>query len=109
MRRWHCQDDSVKLSFEISEIARYTTTLKLTVQTPKIEIARSGQLILRLYHDAQMAEVMEGSGPSALRAIYEQAADGKTVDEKRQANLFIGECLRACFRQAQSQATNSPI
>jgi uncharacterized protein YqiB (DUF1249 family) len=52
---------------------------------------------------------MEGPGPAALRAIYENSAGGQTVDEKRQANLFVGECLRACYQAAQSQTTSSPL
>ena len=106
---WQFQSQSVQLTFTVTDIARYTTTLNLTVKTPKVEVMRSGVLIVRIYHDAQMLEVMEGPGPAALRAIYENSAGGQTVDEKRQANLFVGECLRACYQAAQSQTTSSPL
>ena len=105
---WQLESKSVHLTFQVTDIARYTTTLNLTFETPLVELMRSGKLILRLYHDVQMLEVMEGSGPAALQAIYEQSEGGKkTVDEKRQINRFIGECLRACFDKMQMSEKRS--
>lgn len=84
------------LCLAISDVARYTTTMKLNISSPRIRLNHSMELIIRMYHDAKMLEVMEGSGPSALKAIYTGPQHSlKTVDEKRQINRFIGECLRA--------------
>jgi len=98
--------ESVQLNLQITDVARYTTTLNLSIRAPQINLVNSGTLIIRLYHDAQMMEVMEGSGPAALQAIYDESQGGaKNVDEKSQINRFIGECLRACYQQVQPKAT----
>lgn len=88
--------NSIYLSLDIVDGAKYTTTMKLFIKSPKIKLNHSIELIVRLYHDAKMLEVMEGSGPSALKAIYQKTdKEQKMVDEKRQVNRFVGECLRA--------------
>jgi uncharacterized protein len=70
--------------------------MRLSIKSPKIKLNHSIELIIRLYHDAKMLEVMEGSGPSALKAIYTNGdKEKKMVDEKRQVNRFVGECLRS--------------
>ncbi len=107
-RTWSLSSDSVKLMFEVTQAARYTTTLNLMIKTPKIEITHANKLIIRFYHDAQMMEVMEGTGPSAMQAIYPEDNSNKNmVDEKQQVNRFIGECLRACLKATQNQAASS--
>lgn len=96
--QWFLSSPVLNLNLATTEIARYTTTLDLLIDSPKIEVLQSEKLIIRLYHDVQMLEVMEGSGPGALKAIYEHVNSGhKPVDEKRQVNRFIGECLRTCL------------
>jgi uncharacterized protein YqiB (DUF1249 family) len=88
--------NSINLTLDLVETAKYTTTMKLFIKSPKIKINQSIELLVRLYHDAKMLEVMEGSGPSTLKAIYHKANKAqKMVDEKRQVNRFVGECLRA--------------
>lgn len=97
------ESDLVRLEFEIIDIAKYTTTMILMIKSPiliktaKINKITNGiELIVRIYHDAKMLEVMEGSGPSTLKAIYHPASNNiKPMDEKRQINRFVGECLRA--------------
>ncbi|TQV73049.1 DUF1249 domain-containing protein [Aliikangiella marina] len=107
--RWCLKSSALSLELRATEIARYTTTLDLVIRSPKIKLLKSEKLIIRLYHDAQMLEVMEGSGPGALKAIYEQVkGNQKTVDEKRQVNRFIGECLRNCSR-ANPVSSETPV
>lgn len=96
--KWELKTNNIKLCFIVTDVVRYTVTMNLLIQTPKIKLLKDSQLIVRLYHDAKMLEVMEGSGPSALKAIITQSAN-KYVDEKRQINRFIGECLRACHNK----------
>ena len=106
--QWILTSPAINLELAVTETARYTTTLDLLIESPKIKVLQSEKLILRLYHDVQMLEVMEGSGPGALRAIYERTQGRhKTVDEKRQVNRFIGECLRTCLSARPVTAANS--
>ncbi len=114
------KNDAVCLIGKVTHFEKYTTTMDLTIQRPtdlRINNGSSGSatakvgtevaakksenltkpivLIVRLYHDAKMMEVMEGTGPGSLKAIYQNDNSLKQSDEKRQANRFIGECLRA--------------
>lgn len=96
--QWESQCDAVQLSFFITDVARYTTTLKLTISSLKVQIYQDMTLIVRLYHDVKMMEVMEGFGPSALKAVHSPFFDMKPEDEKKQINIFIGENLNACIK-----------
>ncbi|MGX5202740.1 DUF1249 domain-containing protein [Aliikangiella sp. IMCC44632] len=93
---WQLSGEQVKLSFYITDAARYTTTIRLSIESPNLAMVEFNHLIIRLYHDAQMMEVMEGAGPSALPALYPKGHKSKMADEKYQVNRFINECLRAC-------------
>lgn len=111
---WQFEANSVVLSFLVTEMAPYTTTLRLNIllwpfaenqheqslsQKNQAYSNKNIELIIRLYHDAKLLEVMEGSGPSTLRAIHlSEVFPEKPVDEKRQINLFVGECLRTCLK-----------
>ncbi len=102
MTSWIYGAESVTLTFNLQDVAKYTTTFNLEIKMRHVEVARNVNLIVRLYHDAQMLEVMEGSGPSAMQAIYESKHVSKAADEKRQVNRFVGECLRACFEMKKT-------
>lgn len=96
----------VQLIFTLKEVARYTDTFNLVIKTPNLKAFRHASLIVRLYHDVKMLEVMEGSGPSAMQAVYTQDnRPSKSIDEKQQVNRFIGECLRACFDLVKVKST----
>lgn len=91
--------DTVNLKLSITDVARYTTTMTLIIQSPQLKFSHRFSLIIRMYHDAKMLEVMEGSGPSTLKAIYHiNEINIKPADEKRQINRFLGECLRAVLK-----------
>lgn len=95
---WCVHSNVVDLTFEIVEVSKYTMTMKLTIKSPRISLIEGIGLIVRAYHDAKMLEVMEGSGPSALKAIHDEPEHKtKPVDEKIQINRFVGESLRACL------------
>ena len=95
---WHFADAHCTIAMEITEQAKYTTTLLMRINSPTNAVSGQIELIVRMYHDAKMLEVMEGTGPGALKAIYElNNAQQRPADEKRQLNRFIGECLKACL------------
>ncbi|WP_196139602.1 DUF1249 domain-containing protein [Aliikangiella sp. G2MR2-5] len=96
---WECDAPAVRLTADVTDAARYTTTINLEIESPGKAAIKEIKLIVRLYHDVKMLEVMEGSGPGALKAIYEHNnIEKKPVDEKRQINQFLGECFRACLK-----------
>ncbi len=87
-----------KIDFRLIEKARYTTTMMLRVHSPSRSSAADMTLMVRLYHDAQLVEVMDRAGPKALTAKNTgDTLRSKQVDEKRQLNRFLGESLRYCL------------
>ncbi len=89
----------LKLEMQVIDMAKYTSTLNLNISGPARALKSGMSLVVRLYHDARMMEVMEGSGPGALKPVYEKAQKHRSVDEKRQLNRFVGECLKAALNK----------
>ncbi len=87
-----------KIDLRLVEKARYTTTMMLRVHSPSRTAEADINLMLRLYHDAQLLEVMDRVGPKALvpKNKGTNLLD-KQVDEKRQLNRFLGESLKYCI------------
>ena len=87
-----------RINFKLVEKARYTTTLQLKVTSPKIAAKMGFDLLVRLYHDAKMLEVMDKIGPKALKPINKGSQlNNEQADEKRQLNRFLGESLKYCL------------
>ena len=95
-------DDSIRLPFYLSIVdeARYTTTLIISVELSSSEWVSPVKLKVRLYHDAQLAEVME---PNRNHAPKHQHPYPKQVkhypDDKVQRNQLLSQCLSQCFQQ----------
>jgi uncharacterized protein len=112
-----------KLELHVLESFRYTTTLdlKLLVEEAAPEWFKTPRLTVRLYHDAETAEVITYQDQRSFKAVYqEDEAPRFSWDEKNQINLFLAEwltlclegglgylCLPACLRPAES-ATEAP-
>ncbi len=96
LKQMTSQTETISLKLSITDVARYTTTMNLMITSPKLKFSNEFNLIIRMYHDLRLLEVMEGSGPATLKAIYHNSEINlKPADEKRQINRFLGECLRA--------------
>jgi len=87
-----------KIDLRLVEKAKYTTTMLLRVHSPSRSSDVNMNLMVRLYHDAQLLEVMDKIGPKALEPVNKGfALLTKQVDEKRQLNRFLGESLQYCL------------
>ena len=87
-----------KIDFRLVEKARYTTTMMLRVCSPSQSADANINLMVRLYHDAQLVEVMDRAGPKALSPKnVGMTLMSQQVDEKRQLNRFLGESIRYCL------------
>src|SRR5690606_26168532 len=88
----------------IIERSRYTTTIQLR-QIPLVPMTQWLQmprLTLRMYHDAQLAEVLAWEGHKRLRPRYDYPNSAMyQSDEKLQINQFLGECLTVCLAQGR--------
>lgn len=93
---WSGSEQHWVQSVQVIERSPYTTTLALTQRhfqspSPWLQMPR---LTVRMYHDAQVAEVLTWEGHKRLRPryIYPNTAM-YLADEKFQINLFLGEWL----------------
>ncbi len=85
------------IDFEFVERAKYTTTILVDLKMPQ---QAKMNLMVRLYHDLELLEVMDKMGPKALKPINSGPELAiKQTDEKRQLNRFLGESLTYCLAQ----------
>lgn len=98
--RLAADDGAHALEVLILERARYTTFIELSkpfyidgLWMPDLSMQ------LRIYHDAQVIEVVAYQGCQRIPARYEVESHGRYHrDEKRQVNLLLHELLRYCRR-----------
>jgi len=87
-----------KIDLRVIEKAKYTTSIMFHVHSTSRSTETNMNLMVRLYHDANLLEVMDRVGPKALEPVNKGSAlRTKQVDEKRQLNRFLGEILRYCL------------
>ncbi|TQV75935.1 DUF1249 domain-containing protein [Exilibacterium tricleocarpae] len=96
-----------RVDIAILERARYTTTVELAAEhSPAGELPapvcgfESPRLKVRLYHDAQMAEVIAWEDHRLVQPRYDYPNRRMyQSDEKAQMNRFLGEWLSYCLEQ----------
>lgn len=94
------KDGRIELGFIVVERSKYTTTVVLNVIAwPYREFVDPVVMKVRLYHDAEVAEVMEFQGKGKFRSFYEYPNPAMYLpDEKRQTNKFLLDLLLVCWR-----------
>ncbi len=92
-------DKQPNLEVSLLQASRYTQTLAFKQSSAKLAMSR--ELCVRLYHDAQLAEVLSGLHDSMLPPVYKVPnSEMRQVDEKAQLNQFLGEWLNYCLENA---------
>ncbi|MDQ7049577.1 MAG: DUF1249 domain-containing protein [Enterobacterales bacterium] len=77
--------------FKLLETAKYTSTLLLKIGALVDKMPQDLVLMLRLYHDAKLLEVMDMSGPKAMRAIFTgRRLINRQKDEKKTDQPLFG-------------------
>jgi uncharacterized protein YqiB (DUF1249 family) len=97
------RSESLQL-LRIIERSPYTTTIQLRqiAVVPITQWLQMPRLTVRMYHDAQLAEVLAWEGHKRLRPRYDYPNQGMyQSDEKLQINQFLGECLTVCLAQGR--------
>lgn len=97
---------SVAVLIELVERSRYTTLVRFTQLGPEPQEVAGVALnlapptmLVRLYHDARSAEVVEVRNESRFKEVYEYPNPRmRSRDEKAQVNRFLGEYLAMCLR-----------
>lgn len=93
-----------EVCIDITERMRYTTTVQVYRQDAEgSSWLRSPRLLVRLYHDALLAEVLACEGHRRLQVRYNYPNQKMyQADEKAQFNRFLGEWLRHCLANGLS-------
>jgi len=96
--------DSLKtIKIKCLEVSRYTTLVSLSLTftaCPKIEPI---DMTIRLYHDAQLADVVSYQNISPLVAPYFSEDKNTAENHKRQANILLYEILSGCAKSGHTK------
>ncbi len=89
---------SIQICLEVVECFKYTATIRLTLHVPGTKWLQGSEFLVRIYHDAQMAEVIENHSKRQLQGRYRYPNSNMyQSDEKVQSNLYLGEWLKQCL------------
>ncbi len=109
--------DFLSYTVIVKEVTRYTSLvtiaqdvnvfIKQTSDSKTAESSRLAQLfrpsmVIRLYHDARVAEVISSQDIRQVKPRYDYPnRDMHQPDEKQQINLFLNEWLHLCLKLGQ--------
>ena len=97
--------DALCVRLRIVETFKYTSTLLITQQPRFMPWMPGPAMLVRLYHDANSAEVISYQGHRGFKSCYPQPNPFMyQPDEKLQVNLFLGEWLSHCLKAGRSLA-----
>ncbi len=103
---WLTDLDAV-ITFEVLERGPYTTLLRVHVDSEQawLKLASAPAMTVRVYHDAQSAEVVSYQAQNRFHGAYEYPNSRmRQRDEKVQINRFLGEFLTLCLSHGASSA-----
>lgn len=98
--------DFLNYRIAVNEVTRYTTliTIKQQASIEGYDLAEffKPQMVVRLYHDARMAEVISNQYVSQIKPRYDYPNERMHMpDEKQQINRFLKEWLQLCLQLGQ--------
>ena len=109
--------DFLSYKITILEITRYTSLVSIRQELPKTKAVVTGEdnnnktvfdhilrpkMIIRLYHDARMAEVISNQDIKQVKPRYDYPNSKMHLpDEKEQINQFLKEWLQLCLKLGQ--------
>lgn len=96
-------ENQPKLLIQLEQKSRHTVTYRLQQDSEKISLKR--RYLVRMYHDAKVAEVLSGLNQGMLPPVYPYPnSQMKQPDEKIQLNRFLSEWLNFCLEFGQSHS-----
>lgn len=99
-----------RVVIEVVETFKYTSTISIVLHAG-LESAyyRPPAMLVRLYHDANTAEVTSYQDERRIRVMYhEDELPRFYPDEKEQVNLFLAEWLALCLETGQGHPVLRP-
>lgn len=95
--------DLLSYRVTVNEVTKYTTLITI-IQEANIrgynltELFRP-KMVVRLYHDARMAEVISNQDVQQIKPRYDYPNERMHLpDEKQQVNYFLKEWLQLCLK-----------
>lgn len=92
------QDDLKLVKIACVEVSRYTTLISLDLTFTACTQITPINMNVRLYHDAQLADVVSYQNITPLVAPYFSADKNNAENHKRQANILLYEILSGCVK-----------
>lgn len=103
-----CDTEDLQYQFEVNTNLRYTIKIiECSRYTSTLEMSQKNQLgyeflrpvvLVRLYHDAKMAEVISAQNIGSLKPSYQYPNIMMyQKNEKEMVNLFLAEWLQFCL------------
>lgn len=90
----------------LKQKSRHTATYELKQESAEISLKRC--YLVRMYHDASMAEVLSGLNQGMLPPVHAYPNEQmKQPDEKIQLNRFLAEWLNFCLEFGQAHSLNT--
>lgn len=100
--QWH--EHQARVDLTVEERFTYTTTIRIDQQYENQEWIEMPILLVRLYHDARMAEVVCSEHRRQFHGRYEYPNKKmRYPDEKAQLNQYLAEWLTQCLSHGLSE------
>ncbi|TWX70408.1 DUF1249 domain-containing protein [Colwellia sp. C1TZA3] len=100
--------DFLSYRVRVDEVTKYTTLLTINqeanIQGYNLTELFRPKMVIRLYHDARMAEVISNQDVQQIKPRYDYPNNKMHLpDEKQQINYFLKEWLQLCLQLGQVQ------
>ena len=98
--------DFLSYRITVNEVTKYTTLITINQEANirgynLTELFRP-KMVVRLYHDARMAEVISNQDVQQIKPRYDYPNEKMHLpDEKQQVNYFLKEWLQLCLKFGQ--------
>ena len=98
--------DFLSYRITVNEVTKYTTLITINQEANirgynLTELFRP-KMVVRLYHDARMAEVISNQDVQQIKPRYDYPNERMHLpDEKQQVNYFLKEWLQLCLKLGQ--------
>jgi len=106
-RRSFFISDFLSYSIFVDEVTRYTSLVTMTqdavVENTHLSNFLRPKMVIRLYHDARLAEVVSNQDVWQVKPRYDYPNDAMHLpDEKQQINVFLKEWLQLSLQLGQT-------
>ncbi|ABE56499.1 protein of unknown function DUF1249 [Shewanella denitrificans OS217] len=92
---WLVQGEFGILAVSVVENTKYTQLVEISRDVPQSFFLNPPKVLVRIYHDAQLAEVLTSRQICHLKPVYNYPnSDMHQIDEKYRINAFLEELLK---------------